>query len=103
MRRSSFGPSNNAPASVVGEGPVRADQRKLAVVHLVRSRFPRVRALRSPAMTAHAEPDAEPGTPGVEAADDEDEDLYEDARRARWTATVTGALLALMGLTATSM
>ncbi|WP_406440884.1 hypothetical protein OHB00_35255 [Streptomyces sp. NBC_00631] len=54
-------------------------------------------------MTAHAESDAEPGTPGVEAADDEDDDLYEDARRARWTATVTGVLLALMGLTATSM
>ncbi|MBW8798362.1 MAG: hypothetical protein JF597_33730 [Streptomyces sp.] len=54
-------------------------------------------------MTAHAESDAEPGTSGVEAADDEDEDLYEDARRARWTATVTGVLLALMGLTAASM
>ncbi|MGY4979652.1 hypothetical protein ACWCYL_21270 [Streptomyces sp. 900105755] len=54
-------------------------------------------------MTAHAESDAEPGTTEVEAADDEDEDLCEDARRARWTATVTGALLALMGLTAALM
>ncbi|MEU6199844.1 hypothetical protein [Streptomyces sp. NPDC047061] len=54
-------------------------------------------------MTAHAESDAEPEITGVEAADDEDEDLYEDARRARWTATVTGALLALMGLTAALM
>ncbi|WP_240528618.1 hypothetical protein [Streptomyces humi] len=57
-------------------------------------------------MTAHAEsgtePEtAEPETAEVEAADDED--VIEDARRARWTATVTGALLALMGLTASSM
>ncbi|MFF4119457.1 hypothetical protein [Streptomyces sp. NPDC001714] len=54
-------------------------------------------------MTAHAESDAEPEITGVESADDEDEDLYEDARRARWTATVTGVLLALMGLTASLM
>ncbi|MEV7981499.1 hypothetical protein [Streptomyces sp. NPDC086519] len=54
-------------------------------------------------MTAHAESEAEPEVPGVETADDEDEDLHEDARRARWTATVTGVLLALMGLTAASM
>ncbi|MEU9452565.1 hypothetical protein [Streptomyces sp. NPDC048277] len=53
-------------------------------------------------MTAHAESDAEPEITEVEAAED-DEDLYEDARRARWTATVTGALLALMGLTASLM
>lgn len=101
MRRSSFEPANNAPASVVGEGPDKADQRKLAVVEALRSRIPQVRVLRSPAMTAHAESDTEPETAEVEAADDED--VLEDARRARWTATVTGALLALMGLTASSM
>ncbi|MFG2938931.1 hypothetical protein [Streptomyces sp. NPDC048282] len=52
-------------------------------------------------MTAHAESGTEPEMTEVEAADDED--LYEDARRARWTATATGALLALMGLTAALM
>ncbi|MER7183175.1 hypothetical protein ABT404_27510 [Streptomyces hyaluromycini] len=54
-------------------------------------------------MTADAESDDEPEITEVEAADDEGEDLFEDARRARWTATVTGVLLALMGLTAASM
>ena len=53
-------------------------------------------------MTGHAESDTEPEITEVEAADD-DEDLFEDARRARWTATVTGALLALMGVTAALM
>ncbi|MEU8712925.1 MULTISPECIES: hypothetical protein [unclassified Streptomyces] len=81
MRRSSFGPSNNAPASVVGEEPVDADQRKLAGADAVRSGFA-----------------------GAPAADDEDprddEDVHEDARRARWTALVTGFLLALSGLAA---
>ncbi|MGW7241087.1 hypothetical protein [Streptomyces sp. NPDC054804] len=53
-------------------------------------------------MTGHPESDTEPETTEVEAADD-DEDPYEDARRARWTATATGALLTLMGLTASLM
>ncbi|MEV6765905.1 hypothetical protein AB0N16_35790 [Streptomyces sp. NPDC051105] len=53
-------------------------------------------------MTGYAESDTEPEITEVEAAED-DEDPYEDARRARWTATVTGALLTLMGLTASLM
>lgn len=39
--------------------------------------------------------------PEARAADDED--VVEDARRARWVATVTGVLLAVMGVTASSM
>ncbi|MFE3169475.1 hypothetical protein [Streptomyces sp. NPDC059224] len=59
-------------------------------------------------MTAHPQSDTEPETAEVAAAaDDEDldgvEDPCEDVRRARWTATVTGALLTLMGLTASLM
>ncbi|MEU0969747.1 hypothetical protein ABZ357_31685 [Streptomyces sp. NPDC005917] len=53
-------------------------------------------------MTGHVESDTEPEMTEVEAADD-GEDPYEGARRARWTATVTGALLSLMGLTAALM
>ena len=89
MRRSSVGPSNNAPASVVGEEPGTVDGRKLAAVvdapHLVSRRD----ALRSPAMNGRS--------------DSEIPDLVdhaEVARRARWTAAGTGALLTLAGLAA---
>ncbi|MFF4900732.1 hypothetical protein [Streptomyces sp. NPDC001068] len=72
-------------------------------------------------MTGHAESDAEPETAEAAVTEDEDphdedphdedphdedphdEDPWEDARRARWTAAGTGALLALMGLTASLM
>ncbi len=89
MRRSSVGPSNNAPASVVGEEPGTVDGRKLAAVvdapHLVSRRD----ALRSPAMNGRGDSEI----PDVV-------DPAEVARRARWTAAGTGALLALAGLAA---
>ncbi|MER6459027.1 hypothetical protein ACWC4D_26000 [Streptomyces sp. NPDC001288] len=80
MRRSSFGPSHNAPASVVGEEPVDGDQRKLAGADAVRSRFA--------------------GAPAADDEDPHDDDVHEEARRARWTAVATGFLLALSGLAA---
>lgn len=87
MRRSSVGPSNNAPASVVGEEPGTVDGRKLAALvdasHLVSRRD----ALRSPAMNGRVDSEI-PDTDVV------------DARRARWTAAGTGALLTLAGLAA---
>ena len=89
MRRSSVGPSNNAPASVVGEEPGTVDGRKLAAVvgapHLVSQRD----ALRSPAMSGRGDSEI----PDVV-------DPAEVARRARWTAAGTGVLLALAGLAA---
>lgn len=89
MRRSSVGPSNNAPASVVGEEPGTVDGRKLAAIvdapHLVSRRD----ALRSPAMSGRGDSEI----PDVV-------DPAEVARRARWTAAGTGALLALAGLAA---
>ncbi|ELP62198.1 hypothetical protein ACKI1I_23235 [Streptomyces turgidiscabies] len=39
----------------------------------------------------------------AEKHEGEDEEEYEDARRARWTATGTGALLALVGLAASTL
>ena len=74
MHRSSFGPSNNAPSSVGGEVPFGIDAGTVAGV-------PRAR------------------TPFSEEFD-EWADPAEDARRARWTATGTGALLTLAGLAA---
>lgn len=55
-------------------------------------------ALRSPAMSART--DSEPHS-DIEAP--EEEYGTEDARKARWTATVTGALLTLAGLAASLM
>lgn len=53
------------------------------------------KALRSPAMSARTDSDAQ------DDIDDEDEEYGpDDARRARWTATGTGALLTLAGLAA---
>lgn len=89
MRRSSVGPSNNAPASVVGEEPGTVDGRKLAALvgapHPVSQRD----ALRSPAMSGRGDSEI----PDLA-------DPAEVARRARWTAAGTGALLALAGLAA---
>ena len=89
MRRSSVGPSNNAPASVVGEEPGTADPRKLAAVVDVPHLVSQGDALRSPAMDGRGDSEIQDVV-----------DSAEDARRARWTAAGTGALLALAGLAA---
>lgn len=92
MRRSSVGPSNNAPASVGGDVPETADAGTVAALPAARHPVSQPEALRSPAMNGRGDseiPDA--GDPA------------EDARRARWTAAGTGALLALAGLAASAL
>lgn len=120
MHRSLAGPSNNAPASVVGEEPGTADGRTLTAArgrpHMVSPRD----ALRSPAMSGLARSATRPGiaesddeetadvpAEACDADDVDDVDGVEDAehpaevaRRARWTAAGTGALLTLAGLAA---
>lgn len=93
MRRSSVGPSHNAPASVVGEEPGTADPRKLTPARDTPQPVSQEDALPSPAMDGSAD---------SEIPDDDGDvvDPAEDARRARWTTAGTGVLLALAGLAA---
>src|SRR5438105_8730756 len=98
MRRSSVGPSNNAPASVVGKEPGTVDGRTLATAPDAPHPVSPGEALRSPAMDGRGDSETSP-IPGTTEMHDV-ADPGEDARRARWTAAGTGALLTLAGLAA---
>lgn len=87
-----------------------------AVAPASRIRGMRAQVLRSPAVSGRTGSETRPGTVEVDDAEDlagdlvddqaedfDEEDFVEDARRARWTAAGTGALLTLAGVTASLM